>query len=121
MRATMNILSIVLFLILPISPNLPFGRQASPGSGAINSARRIATCNLESLPQAVREHLRTAFGSWTIQVPASLNAHARERWQSERPVACPGIALGQFAGSKTTSYALLLVPSKHATEGYRFV
>jgi hypothetical protein len=76
---------------------------------------------LDSLPPVIQRHLREEYGSWTVQEVANLSPRARERWNSEKPLECPGIAVGHFESAQTLSYALLLVPLSHADAGYRFV
>lgn len=78
-------------------------------------------CQLDSLPTAIQERLKKEYGSWRVQEPASLSQRARKRWESERPLRCPGIAVGSFERAQSTSYALLLVPTVNADAGYRFV
>jgi hypothetical protein len=78
-------------------------------------------CRFDSFPPVIRRHLREEYGSWKVQEAADLSPRARERWQSEKPFECPGIAVGYFESAQTPSYALLLVPMRHADAGYRFV
>lgn len=78
-------------------------------------------CRLDSLPQDVRESLSRNFSAWKIQQPADLSMRARTRWEQERPLTCPGIAVGHFQDPKNTSYALLLVPVNRASDVYRLV
>jgi hypothetical protein len=73
------------------------------------------------LPSDVQNRLKKEYGSWKIQESADLSKHARERWEPEKPPGCPGIAKGPFESAKTLSYALLLVPTGHTDESYRFL
>jgi hypothetical protein len=74
-----------------------------------------------SLPPDVQIRLKGEFGSWKVQEPADLSPRAHERWESEKPLQCPGIAVGRFENAKTPSYAVLLVPQGHADAGYKFL
>ena len=94
------------------------------GSPAPTSARATAEsslCALSYLPSEIQNRLKRDFGSWKIQEPADLSQRAREAWEPKKPLACPGIAVGHFESAKTLSYAVLLVPTGYADEGYRFL
>lgn len=80
-----------------------------------------AICRVDSLPPVIQHHLKEEYGSWKIQEATDLSPRARGRWNSEKPLACPGIAVGYFESAQTPSYALLLVPMGHADADYRFV
>jgi hypothetical protein len=90
-------------------------------SQAAANQKTDSLCKAESLPSDVQNRLREEYGSWKIQEPADLRQRAREAWEPENPRACPGIAVGHFESMKTLSYAVLLVPTGHADEGYRFL
>lgn len=78
-------------------------------------------CKVE-LPTDIQKRLKQDYGSWKIQEPTDLSQRAHERWESEKPFECPGIAVGHFESAKATSYAILLVPSGHLVDaGYRFL
>jgi len=72
-------------------------------------------CRFDSLPVDVRHSLERRFGGWQIQSAASLSPRARQRWAAERPLTCPGIAVGHFDDSQAFSYALLLIGTDHAS------
>jgi hypothetical protein len=91
------------------------------GQGAAGTNQSPALCKVESLPSDIQNRLKEEYGSWKIQEPTDLSQHARERWESEKPLECPGIAVGHFESAKTPSYAILLVPTGHADRGYRFL
>ncbi len=78
-------------------------------------------CRVDSLPQDIRNSLSRYFGEWKVQEPNDLGVRARTRWGEERPLTCPGIAVGHFQSPKAASYALLLVPTSHASNGYKLV
>jgi len=90
------------------------------GRGAANQ-KADGLCKVESLPSDIQNRLKEEYGSWKIQEPADLSQRAREAWELEKPWACPGIAVGHFESAKTLSYAVLLVPTGHTDEGYRFL
>ena len=110
----MKLLRIVVpfIFVVPAAPTL--GQQAA-------GKQALVLCQLDSLPPVIQRHLREEYGSWRIQEPADLSQRAHEAWEPEKPLACPGIAIGHFESAKTLSYAVLLVPRGHADEGYRFL
>jgi hypothetical protein len=77
-------------------------------------------CRVDSLPVSVQHRLRQDYASWKVQDVSGLSLRAHGRWESEKPLSCPGIAVGHFETGQT-SYALLLVPVAKADAGYRFV
>jgi hypothetical protein len=77
-------------------------------------------CRVDSLPVSVQHGLRQDYASWKVQDVSGLSLRAHGRWESEKPLSCPGIAVGHFETGQT-SYALLLVPVAKADAGYRFV
>jgi hypothetical protein len=93
---------------------LAFGQQSA-------SKQESRLCQLDSLPKAIQLRLKQEYGSWRIQEAPNLSQRARERWESEKPLRCPGIAVGSFESAQTPSYAFLLVPTVNADAGYRFV
>jgi hypothetical protein len=78
-------------------------------------------CTLTRLPAEMQRHIQTNYSSWRLQDVSSLSATAKERWQSEKPVDCPGIAVGQFENMNQKSYAVLLVPADKPDTGYRLL
>ncbi len=101
-----------LIFLLPAA--LAFGQQPA-------SKQEPSLCQLDSLPSPIRHRLRQEYGSWRVQEAANLSQRGHERWESEKPLRCPGIAVGSFESAQTPSYALLLVPTVNADAGYRFV
>ena len=106
---------VTLSLMFLLISGLFFGQKAARASEGQNP------CNVGSLPQDIQDRLKEEYGSWKVQEPADLSKHAHERWESEKPLGCPGIAIGHFESAKTLSYALLLVPTEHPDRGYRFL
>jgi hypothetical protein len=90
------------------------------GTSATASATKDKPCNSESLPDELRLRLKTEYSSWKVQDVPNLSVKARARWQGEKPLECPGIAVGEFKTSQL-SYALLLVPIEKSDAAYRFV
>jgi len=101
-------------LIFLLPAGLTFGQQPASKQGS-------SLCRLDSLPTAIQHRLKQEYGPWKIQEPANLSQRAREAWEPEKPLACPGIAVGYFVSAKVLSYSVLLVPTGHVDEGYRFL
>ncbi len=116
----MNLTYRLLFLILLLQP-LAFCQQAAGTSRANRSDIPATLCSTGSLPPGIQKRLAEEFKPWSIQQPERLSEPALERWKSERPLACPGIAAGHFEHSKMTSYALLLVSAAETNPGYKFI
>jgi hypothetical protein len=100
---------------------LVFGYQRSLLPEAARPSEGTAACKPESLPEQIRNRLKTEFASWKIQEPETLSLHARERWESEKPQQCTSIAIGQFEKDKTISYGILLVPQFRPDARYKFL
>ena len=101
-------------LIFLLPAGLAFGQQPA-------SKQESSLCRLDSLPTAIQHRLKQEYGSWRVQEVANLSQRAHGRWESEKPLRCPGSAVGYFESAHTPSYALLLVPTVNADAGYRFV
>ena len=85
------------------------------------SVGELPSCGRDSLPAELQHKLETNFSLWKIQDISSLSVRAKERWQGEKPLACPGIAVGQFEIPGQLSYAFLLVPRQKPDSAYRIV
>ena len=83
-------------------------------------ATKVKPCTLESLPDELQVRLKTDYASWKIQDFSNLSAKAKARWHSERPLECPGVAVGEFKTDQI-SYAVLLVPIEKSDAAYRLV
>lgn len=81
----------------------------------------LSLCSVDSLPQDIRGSLSRYFSDWKVQGPTDLGVRARIRWGEERPMTCPGIAIGHFQDRKSASYALLLVPANRAGGAYKLI
>jgi hypothetical protein len=77
------------------------------------TATRAADLCSDVLPQTVTKALAQNFADWTIQSPSNLSPSAEERWKSEKPAACPGLARGHFEDGSKTSYAVLIVDASN--------
>ena len=110
----MNALRMTLPVVLLLS-TLLFGQ------GAARANQSPTLCKVESLPSEIQNRLKEEYGSWKIQEPTYLSQRAREAWEPEKPLTCPGVAVGHFESAKSLSYAVLLVPTGHPDEGYRFL
>src|ERR1700676_2622197 len=97
------------------------GQAGSPSPVPARATEEPAPCKLGSLPSDIQSHLKGNFGTWKIQEAQTLSEHARKTWEGKKPPACPGAAVGLFQGTKTRSYAVLLVPADHPDAGYRFL
>jgi hypothetical protein len=79
------------------------------------------------LPSDIQRQINQAFDSWEIQKPwgiqepRDLSPTAHERWKSEKPEECPGIAEGRFTGGTALSYAVLLVPPDRTDTGFKLL
>jgi len=49
-------------------------------------------CRVDSLPVSVQHGLRQDYASWKVQDVSGLSLRAHGRWESEKPLSCPGIA-----------------------------
>jgi hypothetical protein len=87
----------------------------------IANAQDIPSCSLNMLPTELRDHLKSEFASWEIQDVSNLSATAKARWNGEKPLRCPGIAVGQFERPNQLSYAVLLVPAKNPDSADKMV
>lgn len=108
-------------LLLVLALTLVFSQQRSLLPEVAKPAEGNGVCKLESLPQEIRNRLTMEFASWKVQLPETLNPHAHERWESEKPQQCPGIAIGQFEKDKTISYGVLLAHQGQADASYKFL
>ena len=78
-------------------------------------------CTQTLLPTEMQRLIQINYSSWRLQDVSNLSANAKERWQSEKPLDCPGIAVGQFENMNQKSYAVLLVPANKPDTGYRLL
>lgn len=80
-----------------------------------------SVCQSDSLPEDIRNRLKSDFPAWKIQDTNGLAALTRERWESEKPLQCPGVAIGKFESKESLSFAVLLAPRTNTVAGYRLV
>lgn len=83
--------------------------------------QKAPPCSLDTLPAEFHVRLDADFTSWKIQDSSSLSSQAKARWQDEKPLGCPGVAVGEFKRSNQVSYAVLLVPAGNSDAAYRLV
>jgi hypothetical protein len=88
---------------------------------SISTVHATGACNVTALPLELQGQLKTKFSSWRVQDTANLKENTKQRWQSEKPLACPGIAIGRFEDPTRISYALLLVPLSNPDSAYRLL
>jgi hypothetical protein len=89
------------------------------GQAANRESRGSLIC--KPLPSEIQRRLDQEFRAWKIQEPRNLSTTSGERWKSEKPQGCPGIAVGRFDGGTALSYAVLLVPREHPDAGFKFL
>lgn len=73
------------------------------------------------LPANLRKEVEAEFPSWRPKRLSDLHSDDRQLWQNARARECPGIAVGHFKSVASLSYALLLVPEKDPTRGYKLL
>jgi hypothetical protein len=116
----MHTLRIAISWMFLLTAALAFGQQGTSAPAIAKPSERSALCKMETLPPDVQSRLKGEFGSWKVQETTSLSPSAHERWESEKPLTCPGIAMGQFEDAAPT-YAILLLPQVHADGSYKFL
>jgi hypothetical protein len=79
------------------------------------------SCKIDDFPETVQDQLKADLASWKIQEPDDLTRRARERWQAEKPLRCPGLAIGKFERNDASGYAVLLVPRNRSMSGHKFL
>jgi hypothetical protein len=87
----------------------------------ISNDQDVTSCSPDMLPPELCDRLKVEFTSWKIQEVANLSEWAKARWQDEKPLRCPGIAVGEFERPNQLSYAVLLVPIKNPGSADRFL
>ena len=117
----MNVQCATFPLIVFITASIAIGQQGHSASTHALASEKTSLCKLESLPSDLQDRLRVKFGSWKVQEAADLSAHARKRWEAEKPLECPGIVVGKFKNTNDPTYAILLVSRDHSVSGYKFL
>ena len=120
-RIPTKVLRVTFSLVFLLTAAPAFGQEGSSLPAPAKPSERTTLCKVGSLPPDIQGRLKGEFGSWKVQEPGNLSPRAHERWESEKPLQCPGIAVGQFENAKTPSYAVLLVRQGHANAGYKFI
>jgi hypothetical protein len=109
------------FQALRVGTFVVIGLLFTTASSKAADVDKMPLCSPSTLPAELQDRLKADFVSWKIQDVSNLSRQARERWQSENPVRCPGLAVGEFERANQASYALLLVPSKKPDAAYRLL
>lgn len=112
MRNSISVSTIVVTIA-----GLLFTALATP----VASEDQSRACTLTMLPPEMQRHIQTNYSSWQVQDVSNLSASAKGRWQSEKPLSCPGIAIGLFQRVNQKSYAVLLVPANKPDTRYRLL
>jgi hypothetical protein len=94
--------------------------SATPSTSQSNE-NATSDCSASQLPSELQKVLETQFPTWEIQEASNLSQHAKTRWQAEKPLACPGIAIGQFEIPQQVSYGVLLVPKNNPDSAYKLL
>src|SRR5581483_1666720 len=108
-------------LMLSLLSGLYFTQHSAPARAAVDADDALSLCQIDTLPKDIRGTLERRFYGWKVQESMNLLPKARQKWASIAPLACPGIATGHFEDNRSVSYALLLIPSDRAANGYKFV
>ena len=103
----MSALRLTFSVAFLLTAALAFGQQGSSPPATAKPSEGHVLCKPGSLPTDIQNHLKGEFGSWKVQEPAELSPHAHERWESEKPLACPGIAVGKFENAATPYLSLV--------------
>ena len=115
-----NALWLIVLLSYFLSGIAATAQQVSSPQTRAKGVEAFPDCKSEALPSKVRIRLEEEYSSWKIQGVSDLTSHARIKWESRKPLTCPGVAVGRFDG-RAQSYAILLVPVDQPNSGYRFL
>jgi len=74
-----------------------------------------------ALPEGIGKVLAARFPDWVIQSSTTLSPSAEQRWTSEKPAACPGIAKGLLESNSTSSVAVLIVRAVNHDSGAKLL
>ncbi len=85
------------------------GSAFGQGPSAVKTTAPVGDACHDALPAGVLRTLSEQFAGWVVQSPDRLTSSARDRWQAEKPLGCPGIADGRFIGADRKSLAVLVV------------
>lgn len=111
----MRLIVVVILSLVAAAPS------AGPSMSQAKQTDASLLCRLDVLPEDFKRAVNTRFSSWKIQEPSNLTPSARERWKSEKPLTCPGIAVGEFETPGKSSYAVLLVPKNNPDSAYKLL
>jgi len=116
LRSTIGDLKPTKVVSLLIVVGLLFAITATPAKANDESS----LCSLDALPVELQNRLKREFATWKIQEAPNLRARAKGRWGDQKPLDCPGIAVGRFEGADN-SYAVLLVPTDNPDTAYKLL
>ncbi len=91
----------------------------SPAGVTYAQGQKTTLCSLESTPSEVRSYLKAHYAGWRVKQVDDLKAFALEDWRSQKPLQCPGMAIGTFKPGKGLAYAFLLVPVSRPDSSYK--
>lgn len=66
------------------------------------------------LPTTARDMLTTKLPAWTIVSMSDLTEHDRALWTAKHSRNCPGVAVGNYFGTREPSYAVALINRQQA-------
>ncbi len=108
-------------VIIGIAVTLLAGFFGPTASAPAQSESRSSLCRLQVIPAELQNRLKADSPDWKVQDPTNLSQAARGRWRDEKPLTCPGIAVGRFVSVDQNAYAVLLVPKKNPDSAYRLL
>lgn len=85
------------------------------------AAKDSGTCEAARLSTSVNAFLAARFQGWRPKTLGDMDADNQRLWEKAHPDMCPGIAIGHFESTDVTSFAILLVPAKNPSGGYKLV
>lgn len=103
---------VLLFLIA-------FACKGSPGQKG--QVAQPNPCVAGEAPASITEYLSRRYNGWRVKQPSDLGKVARERWESQSPLSCPGLAPVNLDIPGRPSYAFLLIPLREQRGGHIFL
>ena len=64
------------------------------------------------LPPALQKEIKARYPKWRLMELSDMSSDDAKLWVGRRGEVCPGVAIGDFDGSKLDQYALLLLRKK---------
>jgi hypothetical protein len=100
--------------------SIAFGLLLAIAATPAKANGESSLCSLNALPVELQNRLKSEFTIWKIQEAPNLRPRAKGRWGDQKPLECPGIAVGRFEGADN-SYAVLLVPIDNPDAAYKLL